>query len=375
MADIADGSGPTRPTRRLSFARLIANPAFQSFVARTPLLRSFARRDGEALMDLVAGFVNAQVLSACVKLDLFQRLLDDGPLSPEALSAGTGIPSDRMTRLLDAAVALDLLRRRGARYDLSRKGAATLGVPGLQAMIRHHDVFYRDLADPLALLRGKRETELAAFWPYVFGAGDPGDADIRGHYSELMADSQKLVAEDTLRMVSFAGTQRLLDVGGGSGAFALAVAQAYPALQVAVFDLPGVAGSAAGRFKAEGADQRLTIHEGSFRDDPLPDGADAISLIRVLYDHEDHTVLALLKKAFAALPAGGRLIISEPMTGGETPHRAGDVYFNFYTMAMGTGTARSPARIAELCAQAGFSDIRIPRAPRAFITSAVVASK
>lgn len=376
MADVAHGNGPTAGHgRRFSLAGLIANPKFQALVARIPGLRTLARRDGEALMDVLAGFVNAQVLSACVKLGLFEKLQRIGPATARALAVGTGVDTDRMVRLLNAAVALDLLRVRGEKYRLARKGAALLGVPGLQDMILHHDAFYRDMADPLALLRGKTDTELAAFWPYVFGSGSDGSPQARAQYSSLMANSQKLVADDTLRMVSLSGVTALMDVGGGSGAFALAAVQATPGLDVVVFDLPGVAGESVARFRAAGLSSRLSVREGSFREDPVPAGADAISLIRVLYDHEDDTVRALLAKVYKALPVGGRLIISEPMTGGARPHRAGDVYFSFYTMAMGTGTARSPQRIAQLCAQAGFCNIAIPRAPRAFVTSVVVAVK
>ncbi len=68
-------------------------------------------------------------------------------------------------------------------------------------MIRHHAVFYRDLADPVALLRGGAETELARFWPYVFGASGPIDPEVAATYSGLMADTQAMVAEDTLRLV------------------------------------------------------------------------------------------------------------------------------------------------------------------------------
>ena len=84
---------------------------------------------------------------------------------------------------------------------------------------------------------------------------------------------------------------------------------------------------------------------------------------------------ALLKKTYEALPVGGQLIISEPMAGGAAPTRPGDVYFAFYTLAMNTGKARSVAQISALCKEAGFVDIKAPKAPRPFITSAVTARK
>jgi demethylspheroidene O-methyltransferase len=91
----------------------------------------------------------------------------------------------------------------------------------------------------------------------------------------------------------------------------------------------------------------------------------------VLYDHADATVSALLKAVFAALPPGGLVIVSEPMSGGAKPDRATDTYFAFYTAAMQTGRTRSGAEIASLLRGAGFTDIRVVRGFRPFVTSVV----
>lgn len=355
--------------------RLVARPGFQSWASRFPLTRGRARKDGAALFEVVQGFVQSQVLMAVIELDVLRRLRA-GPQSPEVLGRATGIAADRMQVLLQAAAALELLKKtRNGNFALARKGAALMGVPGLEAMIRHHKAFYADLADPVALLKGPEETELSQFWPYVFGARGAIDPDVAATYSDLMAQSQRLVAEDTLRAVSFRGIRRLMDVGGGTGAFLEAVGRAHPALEMTLFDLPQVTPGATVRFEAAGMAGRVTLAPGSFREDPLPDGADAISLIRVLYDHADDTVAALLASVFEALPAGGRLIISEPMGGGRQPERAGDVYFAFYTMAMQTGRARSAEEISNFCRSAGFVDIRSPNPARAFVTRTLTAQK
>jgi demethylspheroidene O-methyltransferase len=367
------GDLPERPLRSRGawLTRLIANPRFQQWASGFPLTRGIARRDGAEIFDIVQGFVQSQVLSALVELDLLNRLAE-GPQSPAELARRAGMAEDRMAILLQAGAALGLLRRRrDGRFALARKGAAILGVPGLEAMIRHHRAFYADMADPVTLLRGEGETELARFWPYVFGAAAEVEPEVARRYSDLMAQSQGLVAQDVLRMVSFKEARHLLDIGGGSGTFLAAVAARSPDLRLSLFDLPEVIPSARARLTQAGLTARLTLVPGSFRSDPLPEGADTISLIRVLYDHDDATVTALLAKVHAALPAGGRLIVAEPMAGGARPERAGDVYFAFYTMAMGTGRARSAARIAEMCRGAGFTDIRIPHSPRPFVTSAL----
>ena len=74
----------------------------------------------------------------------------------------------------------------------------------------------------LALLRGGQDTQLARFWPYVAGAAAAGDAETARRYSALMADSQALVAEDTLAQADLGHSRRVMDLGGGTGALAAA---------------------------------------------------------------------------------------------------------------------------------------------------------
>lgn len=352
--------------------RLVASPRFQGWAARFPLTQGLVRRDGEALFDLVAGFCHSQILSALVQFDIPDMLMERAA-KPAALALRCNVPEARMAVLLQGGASLGLLKRkRDGRFALTRKGAALVGVPGLRDMIRHHDVLYRDLADPVAFFKGEVETELADFWPYVFG-GDMG-AEETARYSQLMTDSQAMVAEDTLRRVSFKGITRLCDVGGGTGAFLTAAAAANPAMNLVLFDLPQVVPAATERFAQAGLSDRVDICSGSFRSDSLPDGCDAISLIRVLYDHDDATVADLLAKCRAALPAGGRIIISEPMSGGTAPERAGDAYFALYTMAMRTGRTRSFQEISTLCQAAGFEVARPSKPLRPFVTSVLQAS-
>lgn len=370
MTDSPMDSGlPHRPAGPGWAVRLALQPWFHRLCARVPGLRAVARGEGEALFSVVSGFVQSQALLALVELRVL-HLLADGPLPTERLAQLCAVPPARMAVLAQAGAALRLMRRRKDAWHLTVRGAAFLTVPGLEAMVRHHPVLYRDLLDPVAFFRGETQPELAGFWPYVFGAGGAADPALAARYSALMADSQALVAEDTLRLVDFRGIQTLMDVGGGTGAFLSAVGQAHPAIRRWLFDLPAVVAGAGARLGPT-----VTILPGSFRDDPLPRGADAISLIRVLYDHSDTTVAALLRACFEALPPGGRLIVSEPMSGGTRPDPATDVYFTIYTLAMQTGRTRSGAEIAALVRAAGFAQPDPARSLRPFVTSTLLARR
>ena len=353
----------------------ISDPHFQQAAMEFFPSRPFARGRAEALYDLVAGFVYSQTLLACVELDVFEALAE-GPLEAHDLAARIGLDASATARLAQAAASLDLLEVTGDGYGLGPLGAAVRGAPGVAEMIRHHRVLYRDLSDPVALLSGQANTELSRFWAYVGGAQtlDLDEATAKT-YSDLMAASQAMVAEETLATVPLTKVERMLDVGGGDGAFAEAALRAAPDLQACVFDLPAVADRARGRFERAGLAGRGSAIGGNFLEGSLPGGFDAISLVRVLYDHDDPVVRELLRRAHAALPPGGMLLVSEPMSGGKKPLRAGDAYFGFYTAAMGTGQPRSRSRHAEMLRDAGFVRVADHPTRQRFITSVVTARR
>lgn len=345
--------------------RLVADARFRRWAARFPPTRALAQRRAGALFDLCAGFVYSQVLLACVRLRLFD-MLREGPLPLPEIAARALLPEEAAARLLGAAVSLHLLDRRGGgRFGLGPLGAAMPGNAGLAAMIEHHAILYADLSDPVALLRGSGETGLSRYWAY---ARSPAPAALHGNqvadYSALMAASQDMIAEEVLDAFPEIARHRcLLDVGGGEGAFLAAAAARAAALRLVLFDLPEVA--ARGRARLAGLGRRAMVVGGDFRADALPMGADLVSLVRVLHDHDDGAAMELLRAVHRALPAGGRLLLAEPMA--ETPgaEAMGAAYFGFYLLAMGSGRPRSEAELRGFLACAGFARVtaRTTRVP------------
>ena len=348
--------------------RLYASAAFHRAASSFPLTRPFARRRTREVFDLVAGFVYSQVLSACVKLDLFRKLAQ-GPMTLTQLALHCQMSNEATDRLLAAAISLRLIESRGtdergqARYGLGVLGAPLVENEGVLAMIRHHDTLYSDLADPVALLRGQGPAPaLSGFYPYTADdapahAGDLAPDHV-GNYSQLMAASQPLVAAEILDAYSFDRHHRLLDVGGGEGRFWCSVGARAPHLQLTLFDLPAVAERAKSRFATAGLAQRANAIGGNFLSDPLPTGFDIVSLVRVIHDHDEQRALTILRAIYAALPPGGTLLLAEPMAGTPGAEAMGDAYFGFYLLAMGRGRARTAAQLSALLTQAGFSAIR-----------------
>ncbi len=341
--------------------RAVANPAFRRWAASFPVTRPVARRRTRALFDLCAGFVYSQILLACVQLRLFD-MLAESPASAASLAPRLGMTVEAADRLLAAAAALRLVARRGGgRYGLGPLGAAMVGNAAIGQMVLHHTMLYADLQDPVALLRrGPGGTALADYWSYA-GAGQPGALGDRqvADYTALMAASQPLVSGEVLDAYRVGRHQHLMDVGGGDGSFLVAAAARAPSLRLTLFDLPPVADRARAHFARAGLGTRAQAIGGSFADADLPQGADLISLVRVIHDHDDAAALALLRSVRAALPPGGALLLAEPMAQTQGAQASGDAYFGMYLCAMGQGRPRSASVLMAMLQQAGFGAVRL----------------
>lgn len=368
-------SGPGERLRRWR-DRLLADPEFQRRAAHFPATRWLARRRARALFDLCAGFVYAQVLSACVRLDLFARLAE-GPRTSAEIAALTRIDATGAETLLKAAAALRLVEPRpGGCFGLGALGAALIGNPGLAAMIRHHDLLYRDLADPLAILGAPGSGDLAAYWPYATAGEAAGlGADRVASYGALMAATQPMVAEQILAAYRFDRHRVILDVGGGEGAFLATLGRYCRHTALWLFDLPAVAERARQYLDAAGLGTRARLVGGDFRVETLPAGADCITLVRILHDHDDATVLTLLARAHAALSPGGAIVIAEPMASTPGAEAMGDAYFGLYLRAMGRGRPRTAETYLGMLENAGFRDARRHATAMPLITSVVSAHK
>lgn len=378
-----DMGSRTAPTSRPSWRdrwlsardRLLASPRFQHWAAAFPLTRPIAHRRARALFDLCAGFVYAQVLLACVQLRLFE-ILAEGPQTGPVLAGRLGLSPEAAQRLLLAAVSLELVEHRGqGRFGLGQLGAAFLGNPGVAAMVEHHTLLYGDLRDPVALLRGERAgTDLGRYWAYA-STGRPAAlaSEQVAAYSALMSASQPLVAGDILDAYPLDRHRCLLDVGGGEGAFLAAAAARAPELRLMLFDLPPVVERGLARLAAAGLAGRTAVFGGDFSADPLPQGADVVSLVRVAHDHDDRVVLALLQAARRALPDDGVLLLAEPMSGTAGALPIGDAYFGFYLLAMGSGRPRTPEDLRFMLGTAGFSRVQLVPTRRPLLTRLLVA--
>lgn len=338
------------------------------------MVRRIARKKAAAQFDMIAGFVYAQILSAFVESELI-GFLKGNLRSLSEIAEFAKLTPDAASRLLHAGESLQISESPDAgRWTLGEAGAALSCNTGAMAMIRHHRLLYRDLTDPLALLVKDRreETALSAYWTYASKSDSQEKAE---DYSELMAATQPMVSQQIIDAYDFSAHRRMLDVGGGSGAFASAILQAAPALEVGIFDLPEVIDAAKQRMADDPVSAKWQLHPGSFKTNTLPEGYDLITLSRIAHDHDDSVVQALLAKIYTELPAGGRLLIIEPMADSPKAKAMGHAYFGLYLWAMGSGRPRTAEEYRIMLKAAGFVTIKPVNTALPIITSAVVAIK
>ena len=355
--------------------RWSTSPGLHRWAVASSLTRWLVRRRSARLFACMAGFVHTQVLLACVRLRLLETL-SEAPRTLDELAHLTGLQAASLQRLLDSAVAMGLMDRRSrGRYGLGSLGAPVATHAGIREMVEHNATLYEDLRDPLALLRDPNQAQMHTYWPYTPHQQREGaSADSFGRYSALMSTSQRFVIDELLAAYPFVDHQRVLDIGGGMGGWVGALAQRHPHLQCTLFDLPPVAQLAREQLDRQGLGERITTQGGSFITDPLPRGADLVTLVRVAHDHDDATVLQLLRAIHDSLPLAGALVLAEPMANAEGQSPI-DPYFHFYLMAMGSGRLRTPQALSELMAQAGFTHIELAPNPMPLHAQVLVGRK
>lgn len=362
---------------RLWRNRMVASPGFRRLVARMPLLRAVGNRKANDLFRLTGGFIFSQVLLAGVRLGLYEALVE-APATTGFLASRLTVPEARLRILLRANVSLGLLIEASPDlWVLDDMGAVLASDRGLGAMVLHHAMLYRDLTDPDQLLRaGGADTELRQYWAYVreMGQDGPKAAEVDG-YSQLMRESQAMMADCILTTFDFSRTRTLLDVGGGDGAFLAAAADHHPGLTLRLFDLPAVADRAARHLDSVGLGARSHVHGGDFTRDPLPDDADCVSLVRILCDHDDSRVEAILANIYRSLRPGTTLLVAEAMDGRTEGARLSAAYFGLYFLAMGSGRCRSAQDIARFLTKSGFQDVCTIATPNPLIATLVTARR
>jgi O-methyltransferase domain/Dimerisation domain len=268
----------------------------------------------DRLLQIAFAFRSSKALLSAVELGVFEALTD-GPLGLEALVRRIGIHGRGARDFFDALVSLGVLHRdAGGRYHNAPDCACYLD-PSAPA-------YLGDLLDYLnarvygswglltdALRSGKPQAGPAAAGGYAAFYKDQAKLDsfLRGMTAGSLLPARALAAA-----FPWTAYRTIIDIGTAQGCVPVEIARAHPHLTGGGFDLPALASSFKSYVGKHGLGERLQFYGGDFFHDPLP-SADVLVMGRILHNWDVETRKLLLKKAHAALPPGGALIICETL--------------------------------------------------------------
>jgi hypothetical protein len=305
--------------------------------------------DRAALLDMAESFMAACVLGAAAELDLFTLLANEPATADEVTR---WIDGDRRCTgiLLDAAVSLDLLDKEDGIYSVPQSLVPYL-TEGVEEtvlpMIRHR----------MNVLRGWVQLP----WMAKAGVPFPRQLSIRG----ILADREAFVAamhsvsgpiaDDVITGWGPPNFTHMLDVGGASGTWTMALLRAMPEARATLFDLPDAIEQAGERIGASEFADRVTLVVGDFYRDDLPTGVDLALVSAIVHQHSRQHNRELFRKVHSALETGGMIVIRDVvMSPDHTSPQFGALFAVNMIVNTDTGTTFSFEELAEDLRAAGF---------------------
>lgn len=257
------------------------------------------------IQGLLRGYRTVQVLITAAQLGVF-RCLAEGPLDADSLATRTGTNVQALARLLNAAVAMQLLTKAGETYANAPLAVTCLAGNGpyhLGNLVAREGAFYQRWSYlPEAVRCGKRPEA---------NIRDEGQGNWVRDFELALYDLARPIGPVVAEMLALPADRplRALDVGGGHGGYSMALAHRYPNLQAVVFELPAAAEVAREIIAGEGMGERVSVQTGDFQKEGLGSGYDVALLFGVLVSETPAGKLELLCKTHAALVPGGVVVI------------------------------------------------------------------
>lgn len=311
-------------------------------------------RSVDDLMEAAHGYQRSMALFTALKLDIFSALAPGGA-DAATLARRVGAEPRRLAVLLDGLTAMGLLRKTGSRYRNGDVAAAYLtdGPRSQASILLHHRDCWRDWSRLEETIRGGRKGRPAG--------GDAHENFIRGMEDNARERAARVAARFRLRP-----GERLLDLGGGPGTYAVAWARRYPGAAVTLFDTRGTIRITRRILEEKGASGAVRLLEGDFLKDPVGGPYDFIWISQILHAYSESECRAILRKARKALAPGGRAAVQEFLLKESRVGPPGPAFFSLHMVAVTEGgCAYTAGDIAEMMRVSGFSRASVlPPDPR-----------
>ena len=304
------------------------------------------------------GFKESMVLLTASELDLFSVLGADR-LSAEDI-AGRLNTDPRATWLwLNALVALGVLEKKGRRYANTvpaRKFLDHASPEYRGALLRHIARYWRQWAGLTEVLK------TGAALPRSDDGGTAADFAWAMHHGSLehAPEVAALLWPEPAASPRAEGPERTaLDLGGGPGTYAVAMARRNPQLRLTVFDRPAILEVTRQVVEGEGLAGRVGLKPGDFCEDDLGAGYDLILASSVIHSYGEADVSAIIRKCARALAPGGRLAVHDFLLDETLTRPAQAALFGVHMLVVGAaGRSYSVGEVSEWMREAGLDELQ-----------------
>jgi acetylserotonin N-methyltransferase len=355
--------------------------------------------DDRPLWDLWLSSFSLPVVCVSIELGIFEALAEQ-PGGPHALAARLQLEPRGVAAVLELLAAQRLVHRGSADgastlaadYELTELGRACVTADSSTSWCSLFEVFATPLGNPT--LRERLREMLRHTHRVVAHPENESPTKARDGNPALPAEewARGSIAADRVRRIArvmhahsvaaahavaskpeFDSVSHLLDVGGGSGCYSIALALARPRLRCTVMELPSMCPIVEEYCAAAGVTARVDTNALDMFRDPWPAGYDGIFFSNVFHDWTEETNRALASKAFAALPSGGRIFLHELLLDrtSKTAHVAAS--FSLLMVLNTFGRQYTFDELRTLLKRCGFIDVSVT--PTASYYSLLVARK
>jgi hypothetical protein len=184
-------------------------------------------------------------------------------------------------------------------------------------------------------------------------------AEKAGKFTALMHSFSFGAAISLARRDEFSGVRRLLDVAGGSGCFSIAFAERFTELRCTVLDLPSVCPVTEKYIAQFGLTDRIDTVAGNMFTDAWPAGYDAVFISHIFHDWDRSSCEQLARKAFEALPSGGRIFLHETLLSDTRDGPAGVPDFSVNMLVYTEGKQYTAEELGQILSGAGFGETSV----------------
>jgi predicted O-methyltransferase YrrM len=305
-------------------------------------------------------FMASQALFTALEVDLFDHIAAKGsPSSIEDLQKATGIEAPRLQILVTALTSMKSLKKTPEGYTLSPNTSKFLVRSakyfyGDYLRLQMGRQFYKHMGDlPQIMKTGKGPTYAKLF-------ADPEEADT---YTTAQHNGSLATAKQLCKRVDFSSMKSMLDIGGGSGAFAIMICRQNPQLSARVLEFPEVCKTGEKFVAGEPAEvaSRVKYIRGSCLDTwPEDLGTDHdVVLISYVSESVPHEAVPMMyERAYGRLRPGGTLIVHSFMVDDSLEGPLLGALWSLQHVAVNAdGLGLHPANVSDMMTKAGFGDI------------------